>query len=187
MSFDPAILSPIAAVLAACLIGSASLSAAVYTHRSQDRLHRITAEVKKRETVYADFLMSASNLLLLAYTRDEIALSGDEQHLIGLINRMRLFAPLDVVDTAEDVFRTIVSISLKPSVELRQLAREALSGSLDPDPLLTFSLVCRKDLDGLQRTTAAKKAVLRKSALRTLCQPPLAKTTAIGVQYARQS
>jgi len=40
--------------------------------------------------------MSASNLLLNAYTHDEIALSGDEQHMIGLINRMRLFVSNDI-------------------------------------------------------------------------------------------
>ena len=77
--------------------------------------------------------MSASNLLLNAYTQDEIALGGDEQRMIGLINRMRLFAPPDVVDGAEAVLRAIVEILLKPSIELRQLAKEALSKSLDPD------------------------------------------------------
>jgi hypothetical protein len=55
--------------------------------------------------------------------------------MIGLINRMRLFAPTDVVDGAEAVLRAIVEISLKPGIELRQLAKEALSKSLDPDPL----------------------------------------------------
>jgi hypothetical protein len=96
--------------------------------------------------------MSASNLLLNAYTHDEIALSGDEQRMIGLINRMRLFAPTDVVDGAEAVLRAIVEISLKPSIELRQLAKEALSKSLDPDPLLVFSSICRADLDNVNRT-----------------------------------
>ena len=96
--------------------------------------------------------MSGSNLLLNAYTHDEIALSGDEQRMIGLINRMRLFAPTDVVDGAEAVLRAIVEISLKPSIELRQLAKEALSKSLDPDPLLVFSSICRADLDNVHRT-----------------------------------
>ena len=95
--------------------------------------------------------MSASNLLLNAYTRDEIALSGDEQRMIGLLNRMRLFVPSEVVDGAEAVLRTIVEISLKPSIELRQLPKEALSESLDPDPLLAFSSICRADLDNVHR------------------------------------
>ena len=67
---------------------------------------------------------------------------------------MRIFAPSDVVGTAEAVLKAIVEISLKPSVELRQLAKEALSKSPDPDPLVTFSLVCRADLENVRRTTA---------------------------------
>jgi len=126
------------------------LLGAVYTQRRQDRLQRITHEVAKRETVYADFVMSASNLLLNAYTRDEIGLGGDEQHMIGLINRMRLFAPTEVVGGAEAVLRAIVAILLKPSIEVRQLAKEALSKSLDPDPLLAFSEICRADLDSVR-------------------------------------
>jgi hypothetical protein len=40
---------------------------------------------------------------------------------------------------------------LKPSIEVRQLAKQALSKSLDPDPLLTFSEICRADLDRVNR------------------------------------
>ena len=97
MHIDPALLSAVAALVGALIGGGASLAAAIYTQRCQDRLQRIAGEVAKRESVYADFMMSASNLLLNAYTHDEIALGGDEQHLIGLINRMRLFAPPNVV------------------------------------------------------------------------------------------
>src|SRR6476620_1658368 len=71
----------------------------------QNRLQRIAHETAKREQVYADFIMDASKLLLNAYVHDEITLGGDEQHLIGLANRMRLFAPSTVVDEAEAVIR----------------------------------------------------------------------------------
>jgi hypothetical protein len=137
--------------MGALIGGSTTLVAAVYTQRHQDRLQRVASETAKRETVYADFVMSASSLLLKAYTRDEILLSGDEQRLIGLINRMRLFAPPNVVEGAEAALRTIVEIMLKPSVELRQLAKQALSNSIE-DPLLAFSSICRADLDNLHRT-----------------------------------
>ena len=151
MYVDPALLGPVSALMGALIGGATSLVAAVYTQRHQDRLQRVASEVAKRETVYADFVMSASNLVLNAYTHDEIAWSGDDQRLVGLMNRMRLFAPPDVVSGAEAVLRAIVEISLKPGVELRQLAKEALSKSLDPDPLLAFSLICRTDLDNVRR------------------------------------
>ena len=152
MHIDPALLSSVSALFGALIGGGASLLGAIYTQRSQDRVQRVASEISKRETVYAEFLMSASNLLLNAYTHDDISLGGDEQRLIGLINRMRLFAPTDVVNGTEAVLRAIVEILLKPSIELRQLAKEALSKSLDPDPLVKFSSICRTDLDNVHRT-----------------------------------
>ena len=152
MHIDANILSPVSALLGALVGGGASLCAAIYTQRYQNRLQRVAGEIAKRETVYADFVMNASNLLLNAYVRDEIALGGEEQRLVGLINRMRLFAPTDVVKSAEAVLKAIVEISLKPGIEVRRLAKEALSESLDPDALLSFSLICRADLDNVLRT-----------------------------------
>lgn len=154
MTIDPTLLSPISALLGATVGGAATLLGAIYTQHRQDRIQRIASEVAKRETVYAEFIMSASNFLLKAYTHDEIELGGDEQRMIGFLNRMRLFATASVVDGAEAVFRAIVEISLKPSVELRQLAKDAVSKHLDPDPLLAFSSLCRADLDDVHRTVA---------------------------------
>jgi hypothetical protein len=149
---DPTLLSPTSALLGALIGGGTSLVAAIYSQRGQDRLQRMACEVAKREAVYGDFVMNASNLLLHAFINDEISLSGDEQRVIGLINRMRLFAPPNVVNGAEAVLRAILEIALKPSIELRQLAKEALSKSIDPDPLLAFSEICRADLDHVRRT-----------------------------------
>jgi hypothetical protein len=139
--------SSMSAVFGGLIGGGASLVAAIYTQRNQKRLHRAASEITKRETVYADFVMHASNLLLNAYVSDKISLGNDEQRLIGLINRMRLFAPAHVIAEAEAVLRATVEIKLKPSIELRRLATNALSRNLDPDPLLGFSRICRADLD----------------------------------------
>lgn len=154
MSMASTIFTPAAALLGALVGGGVSLAATVYKERMQHRLQRVTAEVTRREAVYADFVMSASHLFLSAYVRDDIALNGDEQRLIGLINRMRLFAPQEVLASAEAVLKSIVNIYLKPRVELRQLAIEALAEGPRPDPLLPFSLICRSDLDGLRDSTA---------------------------------
>jgi hypothetical protein len=153
---DASLLGPISALVGALIGGGASLIVAVYTQRYQDRLQRIEHEVTKRETVYADFVMNASDLLLTAHVQDQdkIALSGGEQRLLGLLNRMRLFAPPEVVGGAETVLKAIIEILLRPGVDLKQLAREALSRRPDPDPFLTFSQVCRADLDNVRRTMA---------------------------------
>ena len=69
MHIDPTLLSPVSALLGAIVGSGTSLVAAVYTQRGQDRLQRVATEITKRETVYADFVMNASNMLLNAYTQ----------------------------------------------------------------------------------------------------------------------
>jgi hypothetical protein len=96
MQFDLTLLNPVSALLGALVGGGTSLIVAIYNQRSQDRLECVAREITKRETVYADFIMNASNLILNAYVHDELVLSGDEQRLIGVINRMRLFATPDL-------------------------------------------------------------------------------------------
>ena len=154
MHLNYTLLGPVSALVGALAGGSASLTAAIYTQRVQNRLQRVAAEVAKRETVYADFVMHASHLLLNAQIRDDIALGGDEQRLVGLINRMRLFAPAEVLASAEVVLKAIVEILLKPRVEVRQLAAQALTEETRLDPLLPFSVVCRTDLEHVRRSLA---------------------------------
>ena len=165
MHIDSTLLSPLSALLGALIGGGTSLIAAVYSQRVHDRLQRLAREADKREGVYADFVMSASNMLLTALVNEGVSIGADEQHLIGLINRMRLFAPSDVVKTAEAVLKAIIEVALQPSIELRQLAKDALSRSLDPDPLLTFSECCRTDLDRVQRGNYARAEGLPRNRL----------------------
>jgi hypothetical protein len=148
---NPTLIGPLAALLGTLIGGGISFMAAIHTQRCQDRVQRVANEITKRETVYADFVMAASNWLLNAYTHDEFALNGDEQRLLGLLNRMRLFAPPNVVAGAEHVIKTIVEIALQPSMELRELAKSALSQSPEPEPLVAFSSLCRADLDDVGR------------------------------------
>jgi hypothetical protein len=124
---------------------------AVYTQRHQDRYQQIAQEINKREEVYAAFIACASTLLIKAHLRDGVALDGDEQKLVGLINRMRLLASPQVIAAAE-VLRTLIEISLRPAVDPTQFVRDALAKRPDPDPFRAFSVICRADLDGLHRT-----------------------------------
>jgi hypothetical protein len=114
MNIDPALLSAMSALVGALIGGGASLTAAVYTQRHQDRLQRVARETTKREQVYADFIiMDASKLLLNAYVHEELTLSVDEQHLVGLANRMRLFAPPTVIHEAEAVMLATSPVAAK--------------------------------------------------------------------------
>jgi hypothetical protein len=152
MHFDPAFLSAMSALLGALIGGAGSLAAAIYTQRYQDRYQRAAREVTKRESVYADFIMNASKMMLDAYVTEGLTPNADQQNLIGLANRMRLFAPPNVIDEAEAVLRGLVEISLKPSLDLRKLTMEDLNNNSGSDLLLPFSLACREDLDDVYPT-----------------------------------
>ena len=153
---DATLISAGAALVGALIGGGASLAVAAYTQRNQERLQRIAHEISKRETVYSDFMMHASHLLLQAFVQeqDKLSLGKAEQQVIGLINHMRLFASQEVVSEAEDVLKAIIEISLKPGITVGQLAREALLHTPDPDPFPRFCRVCRNDLDNVRRTMA---------------------------------
>lgn len=153
MIAEPTLLSAMSALIGALIGGGGSLASAIYTQRYQDRQQRTAREITKRESVYADFIMSASKLLLKAHLNDGFALNGDDQHLIALANRMRLFASTRVTEAAEAVIKKIVEISFQPSLDLRKLTMADLSHH-DTDLLLPFSLVCRADLDEVHRTLA---------------------------------
>jgi hypothetical protein len=128
MLIDPTILSPVSALLGALIGGSASVAAAVYTQRTQNRLQRITGEVAKREAVYADFVASASTLILNAYTHDDIALGGEEQHLIGLINGTAFAIALEwLPQSTVAAFKPAASVLISriTSTDLRRQRRSA--------------------------------------------------------------
>ena len=152
MHIDPTMVGALSALVGAIIGAGASLAAAIYTQRYQNRLQRVVREMSKRETVYADFIMSASSLLLKAYVTDGFKLSGEEQHLIGLLNRMRLFASPTIVDAADTAIRRIIEVSLQPSLDLRKLTVADVAKNCDSDLLLPFSQACRVDLDNVYRT-----------------------------------
>jgi hypothetical protein len=156
MQIDPALLTSAAGLVGALIGGAASLTVAMYTQRNQQRLQRVAHEIEKREGVYGEFMAKASDTIMDAYVSDvgAIDLTKNGQQLIRSINRMRLFAPPEVVHEAEATLKAIIEISLKPSVSLGDLAKAAMSKRPDPDRLLRFAELCRADLETLPRTVA---------------------------------
>ena len=152
MPINPAIISSASALLGALAGGGASFAAALYTQRSQDRIQRINVELAKRELVYSDFVMSASRAFLATRMQDTPSLGADEQHLAGLLNRMRLFAPLTIVKHAEQVIHSIARAALEPALDIRSLIDAEISGKPTDAILAPFSVACRADLDLVSRT-----------------------------------
>ncbi len=137
------------ALLGALAGGGASLAAAIYTQRYQDRLQRIARESNKRETVYADFIMAASSAVINAYFEDGLTIDREKQQLFGMLQRIKLFAPASVVSEADRVVRTLIEIALRPKIEMSDAVK--LAQSNQPDLLASFSKASRADLDSLDQ------------------------------------
>ena len=98
-------------------------------------------------------------------------MSVDEQHLVGLANRMRLFDPPTVVHEAEAVIKGLIEILLKPSIDLRKLAIEELSKNSNSDLLLPFSLALPSGLGSGVPNRALNSANSRRCAQARLHEP----------------
>ena len=83
--------------------------------------------------------MSASSLLLKAYVTAGLKLNGEDQHLIGLLNRISLLGPLTIIDTADAVIIRIIEISLS-SLHLSKLTWPLPSENRDFDSGFRHSL-----------------------------------------------
>ena len=124
-------------------------------------------EAEKREAIYGEFIMSASKVLVSAYISDKLLWTGDEQHLIGLINRMRLFAPPHIIAEAEDVIRNLIQIALQPRLDMQELARTTLTDRSVPDLLFRFSVATQADLKNVYGRSQGKHG------LDAVCVAPL--------------
>lgn len=139
---DTTMLTAMSGVLGS-LVGSAGTVAATWvTQRTLSRRELVQAEIRKRETLYGEFISECAKLLVDAFTH---GLDRPDQLLpiYALINRIRLCASQPVLVEAEHVLRQISEQYFLKNLtveELRQLAR-----SENLDPLKPFGEACRAE------------------------------------------
>ena len=151
---DPAILSALSAVLGSAVGGSATLATAWITQKTQGRRAVVRAEIRKRETLYGEFIAECSKLSIDAL--DHKLDNPDKLFQIyALQNRIRLTSSDAVVAAADQTLHRIVKQYFEENITQQQL-REELSLSLTDDqlkrgdPLKAFSEICRNELRALQ-------------------------------------
>ena len=151
---DPAILTALAAVLGSAVGGSATLGTAWITQKTQSRREVVGAEIRKRETLYGEFIAECSKLAIDAL--DHKLDSPDKLFQIyALQNRIRLTSSDAVVAAADQTLRRILKQYFAENITheaLRDLTHEftdfdRLEGL---DSLKPFSEACRKELQALQ-------------------------------------
>jgi hypothetical protein len=146
---DSQVIGAMAAIMGATVGGLASLASTWLSDRGRHRRDLLQREIVKRETVYSDFIERASKLYVESATHNvDLNEAVGTIELYAIASRIRLFSSEEVIKEAENVLDRIVlqygAANMSPE-QLRELAVEKKD-----DPLKTFSLICRRELQALQ-------------------------------------
>jgi hypothetical protein len=136
------------AAISGSFVGALGSAAGTWiTQKHQNRRDLIGKQIVQRETLYSDFIAESARLLVDAMEHNV----RDLQKLIpvyALLSRIRLSSSERVLQTAEQVIKTIVNTYPQPNLTAEQIESRAVNGQ---DPLRQFSDTCRTELDWLQR------------------------------------
>ena len=144
---DASIVSAMAAVLGSLAGGSATVAVAWITQHTRSRGELVRAELRKRESLYGDFIAECSRLLIdsLTHTLED---PSQLMSAYALLNRIRLSASNEVLREAERIPKRVMDQyfgSNIPVAELRDLVR-----SSQADPLKAFAEACRAELKAVR-------------------------------------
>src|SRR4029434_2297479 len=151
---DGAISNGLAVVMGAFVGGLASLTSTWVSERTRHKRDMLQREINKRETTYSEFIEHASKLYVTSATHninDDANLESELEgavSLYGIASRIRLFASDRVIKEAEVVLDRILIQFGAENISVEQLRERKLK---EPDPLKSFSVSCRRELQDLQR------------------------------------
>jgi hypothetical protein len=137
---DTASLSALAALGGSTVGALASFTTTWITISGQERAKTLTRTMLKKETLYGEFIDEASKLYTDALSH-ELDDASKFVQLYALTNKLRLFAPVDVLAAMDEVTDRLIETYRSPNLDLR-------SRGTGPkvDILRAFSRACRKDL-----------------------------------------
>lgn len=145
---EPSIISGLSAVLGSIVGGAASITTAWFTQRTQSKRESINAEIRRRESLYTEFIAECSKLAIDSLDRN-LDKPATFIQVYALLNRIRLISSDAVLHAADKTLREIIAQYFQPNLTVEQLRAELQLEH--PDPLRPFSEACRQELRSLQR------------------------------------
>ena len=147
MSMPSGSITALAAIFGS-LVGALGSSISTWIiQRHQDRRDLLGRKIFHREQLYSDFITESARALVDALEHN----MSDPKNLIpayAMLSRIRLSSSPDVLATAEQVVKEIMSTYAKPNLTPEQIRVRATNGE---DPLRSFSDICRVELESMQR------------------------------------
>ena len=144
---DATIVGAMSGVLGSLVGGSATVATAWITQKTLNKRELVREEIRKRETLYGEFIGECARLLMDAFTH---TLEKPETllPLYALVNRIRLCSSRPVLIEAEHLLTRITEqyFSRNLSIdEMRELPRHE-----DADPMKAFGEACRVELSSMR-------------------------------------
>jgi hypothetical protein len=140
---EPAYVTAFALLAGSGIGGLTSLAASWIAQRVQAGAQQRAHDVSIREDLYKDFIEEASQAYADAIERTEVN-AANIVRLYALVSRMRVLSTAVVIDEANAVMQVIMDTYEAPNRTLREEAMRMQVGGLDP--LLGFSVACRREL-----------------------------------------
>ena len=144
---DSGVITAVAAISGSVVGSFGSVVGTWITQRHQGLRDRRAKKIANREALYSDFVVESARLLVDALEHN----ISDPQKLIpvyALLSRIRLSSSAPVLETAEEVMKTILATYSEPNITAEEIQSRAGRGE---DPLRTFSDTCRLELELLER------------------------------------
>lgn len=144
---NPGMIAAGAAISGSIVGAMGSVVGTWITQRHQDLRDLLAKTMVRREALYSDFITESARLMVDAMQHNE----SDTQKLIpvyALLSRIRLSSSTEILESAEEVIRTILDTYPKPNLTPQQIQSRAVSND---DPLRRFSDTCRVELRSIQR------------------------------------
>jgi hypothetical protein len=140
---ETALITALAAVLGSIVGGSATITTAWITQKTQIKRELANAEIRKREALYTDFIVECSRLYIHSFQHN---LEGPESMMpaYSLKNRMTLSSSEAVIEAADHILKRILDQYFDKNLSNDEMRNIVESGQ--NDPLKEFSEACRKDL-----------------------------------------
>jgi hypothetical protein len=144
---DNSIISAMSGVLGSLVGGSATVATTWVTQRTQTKRELLRTEIRRRETLYGEFIGECSARVLDAFNHH---LEKPETLLntYALLNRIRLCASDAVLGEAERIAHFIAEQYFSPNLSVEEL--RMLIRSKDEDPLKPFGEACRHELRAMR-------------------------------------
>jgi len=136
-----------AGVMGSLVGGSATVATAWITQKTVNRRELTQLEMRKRETLYGEFIAECAKLLMDAFTH---SLDAPEKllPLYAMLNRIRLSASQPVLAEAERLLTRITDQYFEKNLTLDEM--RDLAHSEGADPLRTFGEACRLELKSVR-------------------------------------